>query len=76
MLTLLLNANPTDLMFYDLQILLDKFDRILKKLYRMPEAELNVDEGALTVLFRLFELFHSPHQLVPRLMKRVQTCCC
>jgi len=80
MLTLLLNVNPADLMFYDFylekQVLLDKFDMILKKLYRMPEAELSVDEGTISVLFRLFELFHLPNQLIPRLMKRVQTCCC
>ena len=49
MLTLLLNVNPADLMFYDFylekQVLLDKFVMILKKLYRMPEAELSEDEG-------------------------------
>lgn len=30
---------------------MDKFDRILKKLYKMPEAALSVDEGAIFVLF-------------------------
>lgn len=36
-------------MLYDFylekQVLLDKFDMILKKLYSMPEAALSVDEG-------------------------------
>ena len=54
-------------MLYDFylekQVLLDKFDMILKKLYKMPEAELSVNEGAIFVLFSLFllfELFHLP----------------
>jgi hypothetical protein len=52
-------------MLYDFylekQVLMDKFDMILKKLYRMPEAELSVDEGAIYVLFSLFHLFESFH---------------
>jgi len=59
-------------MLYDFysgkQALMDKFDMFLKKLYKMPEAELSVDEGAISVLFSLFpqlELFHLPNQLVP-----------
>jgi len=42
-------------MLYDFylekQVLMDKFDMTLKKLYRMPEAGLSVDEGAISVLF-------------------------
>ncbi len=66
-------------MLYDFylgkQVLMDKFDMILKKLYRMPGAELSVDEGAKSGLFSLFhqfESFHLPNQLDPRLMKQVQ----
>lgn len=50
-------------------VLMDKFDMLFKKLYRIPEAALSVDEGAISVLFSLFhqfELFHLPNQLVPR----------
>jgi len=32
---------------------LDKFDVILKNVERMPEAGLNVDEGAISVLFSI-----------------------
>ncbi len=66
-------------MLYDFylekQVLLDKFDMILKKFYRIPEAVLSVDEGAISVLFFLFhqfESFHLPEQLVLMLMKQVQ----
>jgi len=53
-----LTCKSRDLMLYDFylekQVLLDKFDMILKKLYKMPEAELSVDEGAIYVLFSPF----------------------
>lgn len=39
-------------MLYDFylgkQVQMDKFDMFLKKLYRMPEAELSGDEGAIS----------------------------
>ncbi|MFE3573400.1 hypothetical protein [Lysinibacillus sp. NPDC059133] len=54
--------------------MVDKFGMFLKKLYRMPEAALSGDEGAIYVLFSLFhqfESFHLPNQLVTMLMKQV-----
>ncbi|MEY9970708.1 hypothetical protein ABH966_001072 [Lysinibacillus sp. RC46] len=66
-------SNPYDF-YLEKQVLLDKFDMLLKKLYRMPEAAFSVDEGAISVLFSLFhqfESFHLPNQLVPMLMNPV-----